>query len=77
VQALHERLGGVVTREDVATAIARLAEAQAVVRSGDRVVASIAYAEPHTDAELSTWVTRNGAPAHEATPEPLPVAAGA
>src|SRR5262249_54976286 len=37
--------------------------------------ASIAYAEPHTDAELYAWAERNGLPAREA-PEPVPVVGG-
>jgi ribosomal peptide maturation radical SAM protein 1 len=58
VQQLHRWLGGPL--EGVAEAIARLADAHAIVQSGDHVVTSIAYAEPHTDAELRAWAERNG-----------------
>lgn len=60
VQQLCDRLGAVVSYDEVAAAIARLADASAIVRCGDRLVGSIAYAEPHTDAELCAWIEQNG-----------------
>jgi ribosomal peptide maturation radical SAM protein 1 len=70
VQQLHRWLGNVAQPGEVAAAIARLTDAQAIVRSGDRIVTSIAYAEPHTDAELQAWAGRNGLPARSAS-EPV------
>jgi len=52
VKQLHGWFGTVAQRDDILAAIARLVCAGALVQSGDRVVACIAYAEPHTDAEL-------------------------
>jgi hypothetical protein len=73
VGQLHERLGRGVEHEELVAAIRRLTDTQALVRCGDRVVASIAYAGPHTDAELRAWAARNGLPAREAD-DPPPVA---
>jgi len=72
VRQLQETLGGVAPCDDITAAIARLADAQALVRSGDRVVACIAYAEPHADAELRAWAERNGLPTAGGL-EPAPV----
>ena len=71
---VEELLSDVVRRVVVAAAFSRLVGAQAIVRSGDRVVSSIAYAEPHTEAELRAWAERNGLPARRMA-EPTPVEA--
>jgi ribosomal peptide maturation radical SAM protein 1 len=70
VKQLHGWFGTVAQRDDILAAIARLVCAGALVQSGDRVVACIAYAEPHTDAELRAWAARNGLPA-PGTPDPF------
>ena len=62
VRQLHEWLGSGTHRDEVDAAIARLVDGEALVSSGDRVVASIAYAEPHTEADLHVWAERNGVP---------------
>ncbi|MEA2899611.1 MAG: hypothetical protein QOJ84_5226 [Bradyrhizobium sp.] len=73
VRQLYDRLSDVVTYDEIAAAVARLADAEAIVRCGDRLVASIAYAEPHTDAELCAWVEQNGLASRRAF---VPVAVG-
>lgn len=79
VQQLEHRLDGGVSRAEIAASIDRLVDARALVRSGERVVAGIAYAEPHTDSELRDWSLRNGLPAADPGQTVLrtPVAVGA
>jgi ribosomal peptide maturation radical SAM protein 1 len=68
-------------RRAVDAAIAELAAADVLLTAGERVVSTIAYAEPHTQAELDAWVARNasgdGAPAAVASSAPAHAVTGA
>jgi ribosomal peptide maturation radical SAM protein 1 len=59
---LTEKLAGIADPATVRAAVARLVEANAIYLSHDHVVATVAYAVPHTQARLSLWLEQNGLP---------------
>jgi hypothetical protein len=69
VRQLEEGLGAMFGCDEVARAIERVAGAGAVLRAGEHVVATVAFAERHADADLRAWAERNG---WSAQTEPAP-----
>lgn len=67
---LTEKLAEVADPATVRASVIRLLEANAVYVSDEHLVATVAYALPHTHARLSHWLVRNGLPDHDnAMPE--------
>lgn len=63
LEQLTDRLASIAARDDVVMAVANLVDVGAVVLSNDKLVATVAYAEPHSEEELNVWVAQNGLPA--------------
>ncbi|OJU17113.1 MAG: hypothetical protein BGN95_10135 [Sphingomonas sp. 66-10] len=60
-EQLSRRLHAMASDAELDAAIARLIEAQALLRSDDHLVATVAYAEAHSDTDLRAWVDSNTA----------------
>lgn len=62
---LTEKLTAIADPATIRAAVVRMAEASAVYVSDDYLVATVAYAVPHTQVRLSRWLAQNGLPDHE------------
>jgi ribosomal peptide maturation radical SAM protein 1 len=67
LSALQDRLAHIASHDEVVQSISNLAAADALVAANGRVVATVAYAEAHSDLDLRNWAESNGLPSRSST----------